>query len=41
MTIIRIRQNNFGCWLVIIGDTLTASFLTHNRALDYARGVKP
>jgi len=41
MTIIRIRENSFGCWLVIIGSDLNASFLTHDRALDYARGVKP
>jgi len=40
MTIIRVRQNNLGYWLVIVGDILNGSFLTHNRAIDYARGVK-
>jgi len=41
MIIIRVKQNSFGFWLVFIGSDLNASFLSHGRALDYARGVKP
>jgi hypothetical protein len=39
MTIIRIRQNQFGGWLVIIGGILAASFLTHRKAIAFAREV--
>jgi len=39
MTIIRIRQNQFGGWLVIIGNILVASFLTHRKAITFAKEV--
>jgi len=40
MTIIRIRQNQFGGWLVIIGNILVASFLTYRKAVNFAKGVR-
>jgi len=40
MTIIRIKQNQFGGWLVIIGNMLVASFLTQRKAIAFAKGVQ-